>query len=222
MSSPINTFPNVGPNADPSADRARRLSRAQTRATLLQKIGFASGLAVIGLVTYFIVKAGFLVPPSPQNVKNDVVVASPETATGQEARISGFDRNNHAYEIRAKSGVQDKTVSSLVHLDKMTADFIRPAGDNLAVTSDKAHFDNRSKIMDLAGNVVLDQGQKFKATMDKATVNTVDQTLQSQSPVVVETRGGVIHADSLTVTENGNRVLFKGGVRAHFEGSNNR
>ena len=101
----------------------------------------------------------------------------------------------------------------------MTADFIRPAGENLNVTSDKAQYDSKSKQMDLAGDVVLNQGQKFKATMDKATVNTVDQTLQSQSPVVVETRGGIIHADSLTVLDNGNRVLFKGGVKAHFEGN---
>jgi lipopolysaccharide export system protein LptC len=188
------------------------------RARVLQKVGFASGLIVLGLVTYFIVKAGFLVPPAPQDVKSEIAIANPEVATGQDARINGFDRNNHPYEIRAKSGVQDKTVSSLVHLDGMTADFIRPAGENLIVTSDKAQFDNKSKVMDLAGNVVLNQGQKFKATMEKATVNTVEQTLQSQSAVVVETRGGIIHADSLTVTENGNRVLFKGGVKAHFEG----
>jgi LPS export ABC transporter protein LptC len=204
--------------AAPRADQARRLARAQTRAHLLQKVGFASGLVVLGLITYFIVKAGFLVPPAPQDVKSEIAIANPDVATGQNARINGFDRNNHAYEIRAKSGVQDKTVTSLVHLDGMTADFIRPGGESLVVTSDKAHFDNKSKVMDLAGNVVLDQGQKFKATMDKATVNTVDQTLQSQSPVVVESRGGIIHADSLTVTESGNRILFKGGVKAHFDG----
>jgi lipopolysaccharide export system protein LptC len=210
MSSPTNIMASAG--------NARKLARAQTRAIVLQKIGFASGLVVLGLITYFIVKAGFLVPPAPQDVKSEIAIANPDVATGQGARINGFDRNNHAYEIRAKSGVQDKAVSSLVHLDEMTADFIRPAGENLVVTSDKAHYDSKSKVMDLAGNVVLDQGQKFKAMMEKATVNTVDQTLQSQSPVVVEARGGVIHADSLTVTENGNRVLFKGGVKAHFEG----
>lgn len=210
MSSPIETLPN--------ADRTRRLAKAESRANGLQKTGFAAGLAALGLLIYFIVKAGFLVPPAPQNVKSEIAIANPEVATGQNARINGFDRNNHAYEIRAKSGVQDKSVSSLVHLDAMTANFVRPAGENLVVSSDKAHYDSKSKQMDLAGNVVLDQGRKFKAMMDKATVNTVDQTLRSQSPVLVETRGGVIHADSLTVTENGNRVLFKGGVKAHFDG----
>ena len=214
MSSLINTPINTSPNAD----QVRKLAQAQTRASVLQKVGLASGLVVLGLIIYFIVKAGFLVPPAPQNVKSGIAIANPDVATGQDARINGFDRNNHPYEIRAKSGVQDKTVSSLVHLDGMTADFIRPAGENLNVTSDKAQYDSKSKIMDLKGNVVLDQGQKFKAMMEKATVNTVDQTLQSQSPVVVEAQGGIIHADSLTVTENGNRVLFKGGVKAHFGG----
>jgi lipopolysaccharide export system protein LptC len=214
MSSPINTLPNVGPNAD----RARRLARAQSRANAVQKFGFIAGLAVLALIAYFIVKAGFLVPPAPQDVKSEIAIANPEVATGQGARINGFDRNNHPYEIRATSGLQDKTVSSLVHLDVMTANFIRPQGENLVVTSDKAHYDSKSKQMDLDGNVVLDQGEKFKATMQKATVNTADQTLQSQSPVVVETKGGIIHADSLAVSENGNRVLFKGGVKAHFDG----
>ncbi len=206
-------------STEESAARAHRLVNAQWRANAVQKLGLLAGLAVLALIAYFIIKAGFLVPPAPQDVKSEIAIANPDVATGQGARINGFDRNNHAYEIRAKSGVQDKTVSSLVHLEGMTADFIRPAGENLTVTSDKAHYDNKSKVMDLAGNVVLDQTEKFKATMEKATVNTVDQSLQSQSPVVVETRGGIIHADSLTVTENGNRILFKGRVRAHFEGS---
>jgi lipopolysaccharide export system protein LptC len=199
-------------------ERVQRLANAQWRANAVQKLGLLAGLTVVALITYFIIKAGFLVPPAPQDVKSEIAIANPDVATGQGARINGFDRNSHAYEIRAKSGVQDKTISSLVHLDDMTANFIRPAGENLNVTSDKARYDSKSKVMDLQSNVVLDQGTKFKAMMDAATVNTVDQTLQSKSPVVVETRGGVIHADSLTVTDNGNRILFKGGVKAHFEG----
>lgn len=204
-------------NTQESTERAHRLANAQWRANAVQKLGLIAGLGVVALIAYFIIKAGFLVPPAPQDVKSEIAIANPDVATGQGARINGFDRNNHAYEIVAKSGVQDKTVSSLVHLDAMTAKFIRPTGEDLNVVSDKAHYDSKSKIMDLQSNVVLDQGTKFKAMMAAATVNTVDQTLQSKSPVVVETRGGVIHADSLTVTENGNRILFKGGVKAHFE-----
>lgn len=205
-------------DASHKAEKARQLARAQGRAGAVQKLGGLALLVVAGLAVYFVLKAGFLAPPAPQEVKSSIVIANPDVATGENARINGFDRNNHPYEITAKSGIQDKAVQSLVHLDGMTANFIRPAGENLTVTSDKAQYDNKTKVMDLKNNVVLVQGQKFKAMMDAATVNTVDQTLQSKSAVVVEAQGGVIHADSLTVTENGNRVLFKGGVKAHFEG----
>lgn len=211
MSSPTSNFT--------QEERARRLARATSRAGSMRAVGLLAALAGLGLVGYFFIQAGVLVPPAPQNVKSDVVIANPELATGQKARINGFDRNNHPYEITATSGVQDKVNKDLVHLDGMTAKFIRPQGENLNVASDQAHYDSKTKQMVLDGNVVLDQGQKFKATMAKASVNTVDQTLQSLSPVVVEAKGGVIRSESLTVTENGERVIFKGGVKAHFGGN---
>ncbi len=52
--------------------------------------------------------------------------------------------------------------------------------------------------------------------MDKAAVNMDDQTLTSKSPVAVDIIGGKITADSLTITSNGERILFRGGVKARF------
>jgi hypothetical protein len=52
--------------------------------------------------------------------------------------------------------------------------------------------------------------------MEKAAINTEDQSLVSQSPVKVDMQGTLIEAQSLTVTQNGTRILFKGGVKARF------
>jgi lipopolysaccharide export system protein LptC len=168
----------------------------------------------------FIWQAGVLAPPSPQDVKTDDAVAKPEQITATNASISGIDKNNRPYTITAASGEQDKVIETLVLMNTVTGAFERPSGAKLDVASETGQYDRKSKALELAGDVVFSEGTRFKATMAKAAINTEDQSLVSKSPVKVDMQGTMIEAASLTVTENGTRILFKGGVKAKFTTSN--
>jgi lipopolysaccharide export system protein LptC len=85
------------------------------------------------------------------------------------------------------------------------------------VTSDKGVYNRDSKALELSGNVVFVEANRFRAVMEKAQINTRDQTMISQSPVKVDMQGSLIEADTLTVTEGGARILFKGGVKAKLK-----
>ncbi len=194
----------------------RVAQRALNRSTFAVWLGAAALLGAIALMTLFVWQAGVLAPPAAQDVKTDDVVAKPEQITSENASIAGRDKNDRPFEIRAKSGEQDKTISSLVHMNSVTGAFERPSGAKLDIESSTGQFDRKSKALELSGNVVFSEGTRFKATMDKAAINTDDQSLASKSPVKVDMQGTMIEADSLTVTENGTRILFKGGVKARF------
>lgn len=173
-------------------------------------------MALLGL---FVWQASSL-KPAKAPVEGDAaaaVVANPEQITTENASISGIDNNNRPYHITAKSGQQDKTVETLAHMQDVTGVFERDSGAKLDLTSKTGAFDNKSKMLDLSGNVTFNEGTRFKAEMDQASINTVDQTLQSKSPVKVDMHGTLIEAGSLTVSGSGNRILFKGGVNATFQ-----
>jgi lipopolysaccharide export system protein LptC len=199
--------------SSPTNQRARR---AQSRTSIARPLGVFALVVAFGLVGLFVWQAGVLAPPSPQDVKTPDVVAKPEQITSENASIAGRDKNNLPYQIHAKSGEQDKTVEHVVHMQEVASVFERPSGSKLDVTSDMGTYDRKTKALALDGNVVFSEGTRFKALMQKAAINTEDQSLTSQSPVKVDMQGTMIEADSLTVTDNGTRILFKGGVKAKF------
>jgi lipopolysaccharide export system protein LptC len=143
-------------------------------------------------------------------------VAYPNQISGSNATIAGTGKDNQPFEVTAKSGVQDLDQETLVHLQTVNGLFQRPTGNKLNVTAARATYDTQTKQMALDGEVVFDEAGRFRAVMDGATVNTETQTLQSRSPVKVEVIGGTITADSFSVGERGERMIFKGGVKARF------
>jgi lipopolysaccharide export system protein LptC len=202
---------------DNQTDLAAAARRATARSGFSSLAGgVAAGVALL-LLGIFVWQVGVLAPPSPKDVVTNDVVEKPDQITSLNASITGRDGNDRPYQISAKSGEQDKAQDHIIHMQSVTSVFERPTGAKLDVTSDTGSYDRKNKGLDLAGNVVFSEGGRFRATMQKAAIDTENQTLNSQSPVKVDMQGTLIEADSLSVTENGTRLLFKGGVKAHFE-----
>jgi lipopolysaccharide export system protein LptC len=195
------------------ASPIRRTVPTGAASRLVGLLAVACGLGLLGM---FVWQAGVLAPSAPQDVASSDVIEKTDQITSENAAIAGRDKNNRPYEIRARSGEQDKAVTSLVHMNDVASVFERPSGAKLDVKSNTGLFDRKTKALALSGNVVFSEGNRFRALMEKAEVNTEDQSLTSQSPVKVDMQGTMIEADSLTVTENGSRIIFKGGVRARF------
>jgi LPS export ABC transporter protein LptC len=198
-------------------DLAVTARRAQTRSSLSKLLGSGAALGALGLMGVFIWQAGVLAPPLPQDIKTDDTVEKPDQITSQNASISGTDKNNLPFEIHAKSGEQDKTLEHIVHMQTVTSVFQRPTGTKLDVSSDTGRYDRKTKGLELDGNVIFSEGTRFRAVMQKAAIDTQNQSLASQSPVKVDMQGTKIEADRLEVTAGGTRLLFTGGVKAHFE-----
>lgn len=210
MSSPTDR---IASRQQASAEAVRRANQWAGLSRILAGVVAVFGMGVLGVFVY---QAGVLAPAPPQEVKTAIAIENPNQITGKDSRISGVDRNQRPYRIEAKTGQQDTKINSLVHLQTVTGVFERPSGAQLDVTAANAQYDTKTKDLALEGDVVFGEGNRFKARMDKAKVNMDDQSLQSAAPVKVDMQGTMIEADSLSVTDNGNRILFKGGVKARF------
>ena len=74
-----------------------------------------------------------------------------------------------------------------------------------------------SSLNDFAGNVLLEQKDRFKARMDRANVVVEQKRLTSDGPVAVDFGTGTVNANGLQITDDGRRILFLNGVKARFD-----
>jgi lipopolysaccharide export system protein LptC len=188
----------------------------RTVSSLTRYAGAAAAVAALGLLALFVAQTGVLQLTGPRKSEPPPVVEHPDRPSGTNAVITGHDRNHKPFEIKAAKGQQDIAVKTLVHLQDVVGSFERQAGGMMDVSSTAGRYDTATKKFELQGNVVFSEGSRMKAVMDKAEIDTADQSLQSSGPVKVDMQGASISANGLSVSDNGTRILLKGGVKARF------
>lgn len=190
--------------------------RATRNAAAARLLSWAAAAIGIGVVVLFLVQAGLFRAMLPQDAEAPPVVDNPDQITATDSTVKGIDTENQPYEVTAKHGWQDKDTPSLVHLEQVAATFRKPDGRIYVMSSDTGLYDTKLKVMDIAGNVVITEGTRFTARMDKARVEVATKALSSASPVVVDSAQGKIAANGLQISDDGNRILFLNGVKAQF------
>lgn len=192
-------------------------ARALRWAKFARAMSWLAGLGGLAFVALFLAQAGLfamLLPkdePPPPAVTPDQISATSSTVTGK-------DNENQPYTVKAERGWQDDTVLTLVHLEKVEGAFRKKTGENYTITANTGLYDTAVRKLDLAGNVVVVQKDRFTARMDKAHIEVPAKSLESASPVTVDMPTGRIEANGLQITNDGARILFLNGVKARFEG----
>jgi LPS export ABC transporter protein LptC len=145
-------------------------------------------------------------------------VSTPDQVNSANSSMTGVDRQNLPYAVRAGSTIQDATDGHKFHLKDVAGDFQRPGNRRLKVTALTAQYHSKSRLLDLAGQVRVEEVGRFVADMEKAHVVLEQKSLTSDGPVTVIFADGSISANGLAVTNDGNNILFTRGVKAHFGG----
>lgn len=202
--------------AGTGAGAAHRAVAKARLALLLSWIAVAGGLAFAAI---FLVQAGLFAYSVPKQTAAPVKVDNPGQITSYDSTVSGVDRNNLPYELKAKRGWRDTERAELTHMETVLATFQKASGEKYNVTSKTAQFDEKRKEFDLAGDVEIVQGSRFTARMDKARVMVEDKSISSDVPVDVLFGDSTIHANGLKMTDDGANILFLNGVKARFTGT---
>ena len=199
----------------PASARAAR--RAVAKARLAPMLSWIAALAGLAFVVVFLVQAGLFAYLVPREKLATPDVDNPEQISSYDSTITGVDKNNQPYELKAKRGWQDKARPELIHMEEAAANFRKSTGEAYKVTSNAARYDSKLKEADLEGDVAITQANRFTATMERAHVAVRDKKLTSDVPVEVTFGGGTIRANGLQITNDGANILFLNGVKAHFE-----
>ena len=194
-------------------DQARKAVR---RAGLARAMSWLAAALGVAFVLAFLVQAGLfsaLVPEAPQPPPE----TRPDQISAVQSTVTGIDRERQPYEVTAKRGWQDEATPNLVHLEGPEGRFRRPTGVEYTISAETGLYDTTARKLDLSGNVVLEQKDRFKARMEKANIVVEEKRLVSESPVAVSFGSGTVNANAMQITDDGARILFLNGVKARFD-----
>jgi lipopolysaccharide export system protein LptC len=204
-------------HTEPSGDADSRHVRYATGwarlAPLFSWLAAGLGVAVLGL---FLLQAGLFSYLQPHQPTKPPDIGNPTEVTSYGTKLTGFDKNNQPYWVTASRGHQDDKNGDLMHLEQVAAQFSSASGAVYDVTSKGADYSKKLSRVDLAGNVVISQGDRFTARMEKATALIKAKQVSSDVAVAVSFAGGSIQSMGMQITNDGNNILFLNGVRARF------
>jgi LPS export ABC transporter protein LptC len=203
-----------GPARPPAQAR-----RAVAWAGLSPYLSWAAALLGLGMVVAFVLQAGLFAYLSPKDVPPPPKVENPGETSSKETTLSGVDKNQQPYWVKARKGWQDPDRPELVHMETVIGQLKKLTGELYEVAANTALYNSKDKLVDLAGQVVISQKDRFTARMEKAHVDVNEKKLTSDVAVAVEFTGGTVLANGLQITGDGADILFLNGVKAHFAGT---
>lgn len=198
---------------------ARRAVRAATLSRVLSWLAAAVG---VGFVIAFLAQAGLFEAMLPHQVQPTPADVEPDRITAGVSTVNGIDDQKQPYEVTAKRGWQDGATPNLVHLEGPVGQFRRASGAKYTITGASGLYDTHTKSLDLEGDVVLQQEGRFTAKMDKANIAVPEKKLTSGSPVTANFASGTVNANGMQITDDGARILFLNGVKAHFSATDGK
>jgi len=189
-----------------------RVSSASFRAhsRLIRTLRIVLPIAVAALATLL----GVLVASHAVKVQ---ATAPRETATQirmVNPHFFGRDRQGRAFELGAAQAARSDANMQEVLLDDVSVTLDVNGAHPSRMTADHGIYREDTRILQLRGNVRVDDGRASTIATNDATVDTRAGTVVGDQRVASQTTVGSIQAGQYQVQDRGDRVIFRGGVRA--------
>jgi lipopolysaccharide export system protein LptC len=131
-------------------------------------------------------------------------------------KLSGFKKDNKAYDLVADSATQDLRTPNVVELFKLNGRMEQAKNSFARITADWGRFDQTANNLDLQGKVRVRTDDGYEVDLDSAQVDMKSGDMKSREPVAARSATGSVNADRVEVRQNGKHILFEGRVRSTF------
>ena len=192
------------------ADTPKKPLRGSTIASWVVLAGTA------GLLAVFVGKTGMFASLFGRKPTPIVNMPLPDQVSSGVSTITGFDKDNQPYRLTSQSVLQDEHNEDLAHLKILSGLLRKKSGKNLEMTSLRGLYNKEKKVLDLQGSIKIVSQGEYVAYLEKARVTLKEKRLYATVPVKVIFDRGIIRANGVDITNNGERVLFFNGVKTRF------
>jgi len=130
------------------------------------------------------------------------------------ARYQGVTSSGKPFLITAAQVSEPNDGSGLIDMQQPRATITMKNGQIIKLQSNYGVFDQPDDVVDMSGDVVVTQPEKnLKLASDSLFADLKLGEMRSGVPVTVTDDARRIDAETMTVFDNGNRILFGGTVR---------
>ncbi len=194
------------------SDRAFRAARRHSRMVRVLRVAIpvlvVTAVVAISLTTFF--NPLRMLATLPINI--DDMVVSGSKITMEQPRLSGFTKDQRAYEFIADAAAQDLTRPNIVELKNIRAKVEMEDKSTMAMTAATGVYDTKAESLKLTDNILLTSSNGNKGRLSEATVDVRKGNVVSDRPVELEMLQGVLNANRLEIVDSGALVRFHGGV----------
>jgi LPS export ABC transporter protein LptC len=130
-------------------------------------------------------------------------------------RFQGVDKDNQTYTVTAASATKLKDETLVLNEINSNMDLKDGSRIEMQATSGKVNHANKS--LELFDKVHINTNDGYEADTSYVFVNLENKSAHSDKPLEARTEFAILNADTFEVTENGNRIFFKGHVKIKFD-----
>jgi len=192
-----------------SADLARW--RRRSRRVLLARIVLPVAIAALLLVVISQVgwRTYMAATHPPAEAKTEIRLITP--------RFYGQSTDGRSFMITARSAIRDDADPRRILLDEpaLTLDLGSPTPTRMTATYGVYRQDDFS--LNLKDDVRLDDGAGYRFASEESFVDTRTGNVTGESTLNGEGPSGQVQSRAYSVYDKGDRIVFRGGVRARLE-----
>jgi lipopolysaccharide export system protein LptC len=196
-----------------NGEQTFRTAARHSRLVRFLRYAIPAGIVAIASV---IVGAIFLNPfrqITPFPIDPDKISLSGTKIIVELPRVSGFTTDSRPYTITARSAARDLTKLDILELNEIDALVELKDSQHVTIKSINGVYDTKGEILRLKDHIVLNSTSGYEGHLSEATANVATGTVVSESPVEVKLpNNGLLNANRLKVEQNGDLIVFGGGV----------
>lgn len=198
------------------ANRSFQRAVRHSRVVRILRIGIPAGVAALLLVVTVITYLNPLRFLDKLPVDMNKMVVSGTKITMEAPRLSGFTRDQRAYELTARAAAQDLTKPDIVELQDIKAKVEMQDKTGVDLSALDGLYDSKGETLTLGKNVVLTSSTGYQARLNQAIVDIRGGNVVSDQPVEVDLLNGRLNANRLEIVNRGEVLRFDGGVRMNL------
>jgi len=200
------------PDAPPGADQRRHLRRWRRRSRLIGLLRKLLPAAVAALLLSLVGQVLWTTTAA----KSDPVEEAPVAIRMLNPRFFGRDEQGRSFMIAAREATRDERDLTRVILDHPVVGLATDTPAPSRVSARSGLYTEGDRMLRLEGEVRIEDAGGYRFATEEAIVDTRAGTIIGEAAMVTEGPVGQVNSDSYGVYEKGDRVIFKGGVRARI------
>ena len=127
-----------------------------------------------------------------------------------EPKFIGLDKNKKPFTIRAEKAKKTKSNENLYRLEMPSGEIKDNSGNTIFLKSSKGEFNQNSQEIFLFENVELTREDGLLFETEEAMIDLKTNDIFGKKNVSGKNKEGKIFSSGFSITEEGNKIFFKG------------